>query len=74
MPATFPGIAGLVVHSATVPAVSSYTVSHGLGRAPAGVTFYDFVGNACEVGIVIVDSASFDVLQDNPTAGMVVFV
>lgn len=66
------GPSGVSAQSFSVPAVSSFTIPHGLGRYPLGPTFYGLSGDEQIVGLVNVDVNTLDVLQDNPTAGTVV--
>jgi hypothetical protein len=58
----------------SVPAVTSYTISHNLGRFPVGPTFYDEAGNVNDVGFVHVTGMTLQVLQDEPVEGTVVMV
>lgn len=62
------------IYSYSVPAVSSFTISHMLGRRPVGVIFYDVFGNECDVGILNPDLNTLDVIQENLTEGVVTFL
>lgn len=69
-----PGNAGTSVEVIQSSPSTTWTITHGLGRRPAGYKIYDFADTIYEAGAIYVDDNTVQFTFSAPISGRVVIV